>query len=88
MCIRDRCKQRGYAAPVNILMEPGVLSKEKYVDWRLGRVDYLERVCTANLHKLSEIMRAIRNCTREHELKPSVAVYKQWGDKKEERTSV
>ena len=44
---------RGYAAPVDVLIDTGILPKQKYEDWRFGRIDYLERVCTVNLRKLS-----------------------------------
>ena len=50
--VYHQCQRRGYAAPVDVLMEIGVLPKEKYEDWRRGRIDYLERVCTVNLRKL------------------------------------
>ena len=53
--VYHQCQRRGYAAPVDVLMEIGVLPKEKYEDWRRGRIDYLERVCTVNLRKLSFI---------------------------------
>ena len=46
--VYHQCQRRGYAAPVDVLMEVGVLPKQKYEDWRFGRVDYLERVCTVN----------------------------------------
>ena len=39
-----QCKARGYAAPVDVLMDAGVLSKQKYEEWRLGRVPFLESV--------------------------------------------
>lgn len=52
----SQCKARGYAVPVDVLMDIGVLTDEKYKDWRFGRVDYLERICGTNLHKLSFIM--------------------------------
>ena len=55
-----QCRNRGYAAPVDVLMEIGVLPKEKYEDWRLERVAYLEAVCTMNLQKLSLIMHQMR----------------------------
>ena len=29
---------RGYAAPVDVLMDTGILPKQKYEDWRFGRV--------------------------------------------------
>ena len=31
-----QCRSRGYAAPVDVLMDVGVLPKQKYEDWRLG----------------------------------------------------
>ena len=80
--MEQQCKKRGYVAPVDVLMDIGVLPKQKYEDWRNGRVDYLERVCTVNLHKLSFIMSQIRAYAREQGLKPSFCYYKQWGVKK------
>ena len=80
--VYHQCQRRGYAAPVDVLMEIGVMPKEKYEDWRRGRIDYLERVCTVNLRKLSFIMREIRAYAQKSGLKPSVTVYKQWAVKK------
>ncbi|NLL48182.1 MAG: hypothetical protein GX249_06330 [Firmicutes bacterium] len=80
--VYNQCQKRGYATPVDVLMDLGVLSKQKYEDWRFGRVDYLERVCTINLRKLSLIMRQIRVYAGEKGLKPSLSVYKQWGRNK------
>ena len=42
--VYHQCQRRGYATPVDVLMEIGVLPKQKYEDWRFGRIDYLERV--------------------------------------------
>ena len=58
--VYHQCQRRGYATPVDVLMEIGVLPKQKYEDWRFGRIDYLERVCTVNLRKLSFIMHQMR----------------------------
>ena len=55
-----QCQNQGYAAPVDVLMDIGVLPKQKYEDWRFGRVPYLEAVCTVNLRKLSFIMHQMR----------------------------
>lgn len=41
--VYHQCQRRGYAAPVDVLMDIGVLPKQKYEDWRFGKVDYLER---------------------------------------------
>ena len=77
-----QCRDRGYAAPVDVLMEIGYLSKKDYENWRYGRVSYLERVCTANLSKLSTVMHQMRAYAKKAGLKPSFCYYKQWGVKK------
>lgn len=77
-----QCRRRGYAAPVDVLMEIGVLSKSEYEDWRFGRIPYLESVCHINLHKLSFIMHQMRVYAKSNGLKPSFCCYKQWGVKK------
>lgn len=70
---------RGYAAPVEVLMGLNILEKKSYLDWRNGRVPYLEKVCHMNLSKLSKVMHAIRHYAYEHHLKPSYTVYKKYG---------
>lgn len=75
-------KKTGYATPVEVLMDLKVLSKEDYEKWRFGKVDYLERVCKANLSKLSFIMKEIRSYAKKNDLKPSFTYYKRWGQKK------
>jgi hypothetical protein len=77
-----QCRERGFATPVDVLMDIGVLRKQDYENWRNGGVDYLERVCQCNLHMLSEIMKEVRSYARKNDLKPSETVYKQWGVKK------
>lgn len=77
-----QCRNQGFAAPVDVLMEVGYLSKQDYENWRYGRVDYLERVCKANLSKLSLVMREMRSYAAKAGLKPSFCYYKRWGTKK------
>ena len=77
-----RLKNQGVVAPFEVLIDAGVLSKEKYEDWRFGRVPFLEAVCTVNLRKLSFIMHQIRVYAKKHDLKPSVSFYKRWGLRK------
>lgn len=79
--VYHQCQQRGYAAPVDVLMDVGVLSKQKYEEWRYGKVTYLEQVCTRNLRKLSFIMSQIRKYAEKSNLKPSFCYYKQWETK-------
>lgn len=80
--VYHQCQRRGYATPVDMLMDIGVLPKQKYEDWRFGKVDYLERVCTVNLRKLSFIMHQMRVYAQKTGLKPSFCYYKRWGVKK------
>ena len=77
-----QCHMRGYAAPVDVLMDIGALSKKKYEDWRFGRADTLERVCSMNLSKLSAVLREMYACAKAQNLKPSFCYYKRWGVKK------
>ena len=71
--------KRGYAAPVDVLMDIGVLSRKDYEAWRHGKVDYLERVCNMNLRRLSVVNKAIRTYARENGLRASFTGYTQWG---------
>ena len=80
-----QCRERGYATPVDVLMEIGVLPKKKYEDWRCGRIPYLESVCTVNLHKLSFVMHQMRVYAQKSGLKPSFCCYQRWAVKKEKR---
>lgn len=82
--VYHQCKDRGYAAPVDVLVDLGVLTKDKYEDWRFGRVPYLEKVCNINLHKLSFIMGQIKGYAIKSGYKPSFTYYKQWGVKKKQ----
>jgi len=80
--VYHQCQKRGYAAPVDVLMDVGVLDKKKYKDWRFGGIPYLEAVCTCNLRQLSFIMAQIRAYAKKAGYKPSFCYYKQWGMKK------
>lgn len=77
-----QCKARGFTAPIDVLIDIGVLPKKKAEDWRFGRIPYLEAACTVNLKKLSAIMAEVRAYARKNNLNPSFCYYKQWGNKK------
>jgi len=79
--IYQQIQKTGMAAPVQVLIDLGYLSESDYENWRFGRIDYLERVCKVNLHKLSFIMKQVRTYARKNDLKPSWTFYKQWGRK-------
>jgi len=74
-------KDKGVAAPIEVLIAIGVLSKKDYERWRFGKVDYLERICKINLHKLSFVNHEIHAYARKHDLRPSWTFYKKWGSR-------
>ena len=82
--MQKQCEMRGYAAPVDVLMDIGVLNRKNYEDWRCGKIPFLEKVCTVNLHKLSFIIKEMQRYAKTNQWKPSVTVYKKWGTRSSE----
>lgn len=80
--VYQQCQKRGYATPMDVLIDVGVLEKQKYEEWRFGKVPYLEAVCNCNLRQLSFVMKQIQSYADKNGLKPSFCYYKQWGVKK------
>ena len=74
--MEQQCFKRGYAAPADVLMDIGTLERKSYDAWRAGRVPFLESVCHANLHKLAEMLKIMRNVAAQRKWNPSVTVYK------------
>jgi hypothetical protein len=66
-------------APVDVLVEMGVLEPKQLEDWRFGRVPYLERVVRGNLKRLSRLLRILRFHAHDRNLVPSVTAYTRWG---------
>ena len=83
--VYQQIQQTGMATPVQVLIDVGVLSAKDLDNWRVGHVDYLERVCKVNLHKLAFIMKQIRVYAKKQGLKPSWTYYKQWGKKNKQK---
>jgi hypothetical protein len=52
--------QRRFVTPIDVLVGIGWLPPPLVDEWRQSRVDYLERVVTANLNKISNAMRFFR----------------------------
>lgn len=83
--IKVRCgavnilQRDNFVSPTNLLLEIGVLTKEDYEEWRMGKVSYLEKVCHVNLRKMSLIMAEIRRFAVERNLRSSMTAYKKWG---------
>ena len=66
-------------APVDVLVDMGLLAPEKLEDWRRGRVQYLEKVINCNLTRLSRILKMLRFHAHDLKLVPSVTAYRRWG---------
>jgi hypothetical protein len=64
-----------YVSPIDVLLGIGWLNPSTLKDWRLGRVDCLERAVQANLSRLSEAMKLLRSWAVERGLRPSEAQY-------------
>lgn len=77
----QQTKKTGMAVPAQVLIDLGYLSAADFENWRFGRIDYLERVCKVNLHKLAFIMKEVRTYARKNNLKESWTYYKRWGRK-------
>lgn len=74
-------KEKGYIAPVDVLLKIEKVDKKQYLNWKAGKVPYLEKVCNTNLSKLNLILKTIENYGKERQLKPSFTYYKRQGKK-------
>jgi hypothetical protein len=75
----------GVVIPVEVMQKVGVLTKENYEKWYNGKVDYLERVCTCNLSKMSTLMKEMSVFVKKNELKPSWTYYHGWAKAKDKK---
>lgn len=80
--VYQQCKNRGYAAAVDVLVDVGVLTKAKAEEWRFGKIPYLEAACSCNLRQLNLILKEMRVYSEKSGYKPSFCYYKRWGTKK------
>lgn len=67
--------ERQFVSAVDILTGVGWLSSSHLDYWRQGRCDCLERVTTANLHKLSDAMAILRRWAKTRGLLPRETAY-------------
>jgi len=77
--IKSLVYKKGFVAPVDLLIELGILSQTDYEAWRFSKVPFLERVCKGSLSKLSFISKTLRNYALNNQLKPSPTAYNQYG---------
>ncbi|MGH9181768.1 MAG: DUF2293 domain-containing protein, partial [Acidimicrobiales bacterium] len=67
--------ERNYVSSIDILVGLGWLAPSAVDSWRQGRVEDLERVAQANLHKISAALAAFRRWAVAKDLQPSETAY-------------
>ena len=77
--VHELVNEKGYVCSVDVFMRLNYLTKTDYENWRFGRIEYLEKICQANLGKLSTINRFIRQIAAKANLKPSWTGYNKYG---------
>lgn len=68
-------EERQYVTPVDVLLGLGWVTPPAVDRWRQGRVEYLEQVVQANLHKLSTAMAILRRWAEDRGLRASETDY-------------
>ena len=71
--------EKGIVCVVDILTKLDYLSMKDLEDWRFGKIDYLEKVCNANLSKLTLINKTMRETAIDLKLDKSWTGYNQYG---------
>ena len=66
-------------APVEVLVEMGLLTPKRLEDWRRGRTPHLERVIDGSLKRLSRLLRILRFHAHDLNLQPSWTACMRWG---------
>jgi hypothetical protein len=67
--------ERQYVTAIDVLIGVGWLTPQAVDRWRQGRVEDLERVALANLHKLSDAMAIFRHWAADRGLRPRETAY-------------
>jgi hypothetical protein len=73
--------EKGCVSVIDLFLGIGWLTKNKLLEWKMGKIPYLERIVTANLRKISKIMKEFKSWAMHSNLKPKVTVYKHKGFK-------
>ena len=82
---KEIIEEKGYLSSIDVLLKLEYLSEKEYENWRLGKVEYLEKVCVVNLKKLSTINKTIMEISRQLNLKKSWTAYNKYGKGKKIR---
>ena len=82
---KEIIEEKGYLTSIDVLLKLDYLSEKDYENWRFGKIDYLEKVCGANLKKLSTINKTIKEISGHWNLKRSWTAYNKYGKGKKIR---
>ncbi len=78
-------EEKNYLCSIDVLLKLNYLSKDDYEKWRFGKVEYLEKLCTVNLKKLSAINQTIVEIAKHWNLKKSWTAYNKYGKGEKKR---
>lgn len=70
---------KGYVAPVDLLLALGWLKPQDHAAWRFRRIPYLEQAVSVTLSRLTFTMAELHRYARSHGLRPSWTAYVSWG---------
>jgi hypothetical protein len=65
-----------FVAPVDVFIKLGYLNKDDLIRWKLGKIEYLEKVIKCNLSKAGSVLQILRFHGHDLKLFPSISVYK------------
>lgn len=68
--------KQGCVSTVDLLVEIGWLNQKNLVAWKTGKIPYLEAIVTANLKKISSVMKELMSWAAHSKLKASITDYK------------
>lgn len=77
--ISELSDEKGYICSIDVLLGLNYLARTDYEKWRIGQVEYLEKICQTNLGKLTTINKIIRQVAAKMKLEPSLTVYNKYG---------
>ena len=77
--VADLLVNGNVVTPIDVLVSMGLLTPTHLNDWRFGRVPCLEGVVTANLTRLSRLLRILGHYAHDLNLKPSWTAYMRYG---------
>ena len=77
--VADLLVKGNVVTPIDVLVGMSLLTPEHLSDWRFGRVRCLEGILTANLTRLSRLLRILGYYAHDLNLKPSWTAYMRYG---------